>query len=143
MDETDKQMIGMLAGNARIPVAVMAKKLKLARSTVQARLERLEVSGIIAGYTVRLGEIARARRIKATVLLQIEPRTMPGVMSRLKIMPEVEEAHTTSGRFDLILLLSAPTTEALDTTLDAIGAITGVKSSESLIQLSTRIDRAI
>jgi len=139
MDETDTQILGLLRADARQPVAAMAKRLGLARSTVQARLERLERSGTIAGYTLRLG--AADARIRATALLQIEPRTLPAVLSRLKAQGEVERVHTTSGRFDLLVTLSAPTTEALDRALDAIGAVPGVRSSESLIHLSTRIDR--
>jgi DNA-binding Lrp family transcriptional regulator len=143
MDDLDKELLRFLAGNARMPVATLAKRLKVARSTVQARLDRLETQGIIAGYTLRLGETARSRRIRATVLLQLEPRATPGVLQRLKTLPEIEEAHTTSGRFDLILKLATENTETLDKTLDTIGAITGVKGSESLIHLSTRIDRGL
>ena len=44
-------------------VAVLARRLRVARSTVQARLERLESTGAIAGYTLRLGEAARGARI--------------------------------------------------------------------------------
>lgn len=134
-------MISLLGANARLPVAALAKKLGVARSTVQARLDRLEVSGIIAGYTLRLGEAARARRVKATALLQIEPRTTPQVLARLKTMPEVIQATTTTGRVDLILTLATGSTEELDRVLDAIGMIPGVKGSESLVHLSTRIDQ--
>ena len=143
MDDTDRDLLKLLAGNARLPVATLAKRLNLARSTVQARLDRLEATGIIAGYTLRLGDAARARRILATVLLVIEPRALPQVLTRLRALPEVEEAHTTTGRVDLILRLAAPTTEALDAALDRIGAIPGVRSSESLIQLTTKIARGL
>mgnify|MGYP001186815985 CR=1 FL=1 len=53
----------------------------------------------------------------------------------------VEAAHTTSGRVDMILEVVADTTEALDDTLDRIGEAKGVRSSESLIHLSTKLDR--
>lgn len=115
----------------------------VARSTVQARIERLERQGIIAGYTIKLGQEVTLRRIRATVLLQVEPRTTAAILQRLKAMPEVELAHTTTGRVDLILQATAETTSELDQVLDRIGAIPGVRSSESLIHLSTRIDRAI
>lgn len=140
MDETDTALLALLRENARLPVATLAHSLGLARSTVQSRLERLERQGIIRGYTVRLGTGARDP-IRATALLQIEPRTLPAVLTRLKAVAEVASVHTTSGRFDLIATLSAPTTEALDRALDAIGAVPGVRSSESLVHLSTRIDR--
>jgi DNA-binding Lrp family transcriptional regulator len=143
MDETDSELLRHLAGNARMPVATLAKKLGLARSTVQARLDRLEVTGVIAGYTLRLGESARARKIRATVLMEIEPRATPQVIGRLKAMPEVEEAISTSGRVDLVVTLAAPTTDALDAALDKIGNIPGISDTESLIELSTKIDRRI
>ena len=71
MDDTDRAIIAHLGQDARMSVAVLARRLKLARSTVQARLERLETSGAIAGYTLRLGEAARVTRIRATCLLTI------------------------------------------------------------------------
>ena len=79
----------------------LARRLKVARSTIQARLERLETTGIIVGYTVKLGEAARAGRLRTTVLLTIEPRAQAAILTRLKSIPEVERIHTTSGRVDL------------------------------------------
>ncbi|WP_212524024.1 Lrp/AsnC family transcriptional regulator [Actibacterium sp. MT2.3-13A] len=143
MDPIDQQILALLAQDARISVAQLARRLGLARSTVQARLERLEGSGTIAGYTVRLGAAISGARIRATVLLTVEPRAQPAVLSRLRALPAVEAAHTTSGRFDMLLQVAAETTAALDDVLDRIGEIPGVKSSESLIHLSTRIDRAL
>jgi len=143
MDDLDRSIIGLLSADARISVATLARRLKVARSTIQARLERLETGGIIAGYTLKLGEEARQGRLRASVLLTIEPRAQAAILSRLKAIAEVERVFTTSGRFDLLLQLAAPNTTALDDVLDQIGAMTGVKSSESLIHLSTRIDRAV
>lgn len=143
MDEKDAELLRLLASNARMPVASLAKRLGLARSTVQARLDRLEVTGVIAGYTLRLGEAARTRRIRATVLLEVEPRATAQVLARLKSVSEVEEVHTTTGRVDLIASLAAPTTEVLDGALDRIGNIPGVTDTESLIHLATKIDRGL
>lgn len=140
IDETDRKLIALLQDNARLPVATLARRLGLARTTVQARLDRLENSGVIAGYALRLGQAARAA-LRATALLSIEPRTGPAVLARLKSLPQVRRVHTTSGRFDLIVTIEAETTEALDETLDRIGEAKGVKGSESLIHLSTKLDR--
>lgn len=140
-DEIDQKLLALLGENARMPVAQLARRLDLARTTVQARLERLETNGTISGYTVRLGE-ATQRPLRATALLSVEPRTGPAVLSRLKALPNVMRVHTTSGRFDMIAEISATTTEELDETLDWIGEAKGVRSSESLIHLSTKIDRS-
>ncbi len=142
MDETDHHLLARLGEDARTPVATLARDLGLARSTVQARLERLERTGVIAGYALRLGDAVRAGQIRATVLLSLDPRATPAVVKRLDRMPEVEAAHTASGRADLVLTLAAHTTAALDRTLDVIGEIDGVKGSETLIHLSTKIQRS-
>ncbi len=143
MDDLDRGILGLLGADARMSVATLARRLKVARSTIQARLERLETGGVIAGYTLKLGEEARQGRLRASVLLTIEPRAQAAILTRLKQIPEVERVFTTSGRFDLLMQIAAPNTQSLDGVLDQIGALTGVKSSESLIHLSTRIDRAV
>jgi DNA-binding Lrp family transcriptional regulator len=143
MDELDRNILGLLTTDARISVATLARRLKVARSTIQARLERLETTGVIAGYTVKLGESARQGRIMATVLITIEPRAQAQILSRIKTLPEVERAHTTSGRFDLLLQVAAANTQALDAVLEQIGGLTGVISTDSLIHLTTRLDRAV
>ena len=143
MDDLDRTILGLLGADARMSVATLARRLKVARSTLQARLERLESSGIIAGYTLKLGEEAKVGRIRASVLLTIEPRAQAAILTRLKSIAEIERVFTTSGRFDLLLQIAAPNTQVLDQVLDQIGALAGVKSSESLIHLSTRIDRAV
>ena len=143
MDELDRNIVGLLGADARMSVATLARRLKVARSTIQARLERLETTGIIAGYTIKLGEAAREGRLRATILVTIEPRSQGAILARLKSIPEVERAHTTSGRFDILLQVAAPNAAQLDRVLDEIGVLTGVRSSESLIHLSTRFDRAV
>jgi DNA-binding Lrp family transcriptional regulator len=143
LDETDRRLLALLGANARTPVAKLGTKLGLARTTVQARLDRLERSGVIAGYTVKLSEDARAGQIRATVLIHITPAAQSAVLRQLERLPAVERVHTTSGRFDLACQLRTQSTLALDETLDRIGEIEGVLAMESLIHLSTRIDRAV
>lgn len=56
LDETDRQLIAALQINARESVATLARRLGIARTTVNSRLARLERSGVISGYGVRLGQ---------------------------------------------------------------------------------------
>ncbi len=143
MDDADARLVNALAVNARLPISSLARQLGMARTTVQARMERLERCGVIAGYTVKLGDAVRLGRIRATVLVQFEPRKGPMILQRLKAIPAVEAVHTSSGRFDMILQLATANTANLDEILDGIGAIDGVRSSESLIHLSTKFDRSL
>lgn len=140
LDEKDHHLLRLLTENARQPISTIALTLGLARTTVQARLERLERGGVIAGYTLRTGGQVQPR-LRATALVSIEPRSAPAVLDRLRSLKNVEVVHTTSGRFDLMVQIAADTTEELDKTLDQIGDARGVRSSESLIHLATKLDR--
>ena len=50
----DEELIALLKVDSREPVASLARKLGLSRTTVQDRLRRLEESGIIAAYSIKL-----------------------------------------------------------------------------------------
>lgn len=139
-DDIDQHLVSLLRENARRPVSELARQLGLARTTVQARLERLENTGVITGYTLRTSASARPP-LQATVLMSIEPRSGPEVLSRLRSLPGVEVVHTTSGRFDLLAQVVAHSTAELDDTIDRIAEARGVRSSESLIHLATKLDR--
>ncbi|MBI6629538.1 Lrp/AsnC family transcriptional regulator [Pontibaca salina] len=140
LDDTDKHLLALLRENARRPVADLARRLGLARTTTQARIDRLENSGAIAGYTLKASAATRPA-LRATILVSVEPRSTPAVLDRLRALPGVEAVHTTSGRWDLLVQATADSTSALDATLDRIGEARGVRSSESLIHLATKIDR--
>ena len=142
LDATDQALIDLLRQNARMPVARIASKLGLARTTAQARLDRLERTGVIASYTLRLAPDVTRGQIRATVLIHITPAAQAKVLSQLARLPAVEVVHTTSGRFDLACTLRTASTLDLDSTLDKIGEIDGVQAMETLIHLSTRIDRS-
>jgi DNA-binding Lrp family transcriptional regulator len=141
MDQTDRRLMTELSRNARLPVATLARRLGLARSTVQARLDRLEGSGAIAGYAVIPGPGAAPERMRATVLLQVEPQAGAAVLQRLRAMAEVTRVISCAGRVDLLLDVVAEGPGALDAALDRIGSVPGLRASESLVHLATKIDR--
>lgn len=143
MDDLDQKILAAMASDSSTSVSRLARRFKVARSTVQARLEKLETNGTIAGYTIKLGDVALARRIKATVLIYCDPRAAAGVVGKLKAVPDVEMVATSTGRVDLIAQIACATTEDIDQTLDQITATTGVQDIESLIHLSVKFDRSI
>src|SRR5271170_7026768 len=72
MDDIDRQLLGLLRDDARTSVSTLARKLRVARGTVQNRLARLESDGTIVGYTVRLRPQEEAQRIRALTLVAVE-----------------------------------------------------------------------
>lgn len=140
LDDTDRALLAALARNARAPATELARKLGIARTTVQARIDRLETAGVIKGYTVKTA-IGPGAMIRAYVLIQAEPRRTAAVAAALQRIAELESLHTTSGRFDLAAQIGAPDTQLLDDALDRIGLIEGVVGMETLVQLATKVDR--
>ncbi len=139
--EADDQLLALLKENARLSTAALARRLGVARSTIQSRLERLERSGVIRGYTVELGPGARARQVQAHAMIAVEPQQQASVERKLKAMPAVAALLTVSGSYDLIAMLAAESTEALDAALDELRACPGVKSTSTSIVLSRRFER--
>ena len=139
--DKDKQLIALLKLDARESTASLARKLGLSRTTVQDRLKKLERDGTIEGYTLRLRSDTETKGVKAFVIVEVEPRRIAEVITRLKKIPEIETLYSVSGKFDLIAMLRAESAEDLDEVLDRIGETTGVEETESAIILSTKVDR--
>ncbi|WP_421952169.1 Lrp/AsnC family transcriptional regulator [Pelagibacterium sp.] len=137
----DRQLIALLRQNARMPVAEIARKLGISRSTAQSRLEKLERNGTIAGYVVKLSYDYLAGQIRAHLMVTVSPKHAPKVFRFLDDLIEVRAVHSVSGSFDMIVIVEAPSVAELDTVIDKIGALDGVERTMSSIILSTRIDR--
>ncbi|MBS8272526.1 Lrp/AsnC family transcriptional regulator [Thalassospira tepidiphila] len=140
IDEVDRQLIARLQENARIPTAALARGVELSRSAVQERLERLEKSNIITGYTVQLGDSARPVLL-AEVMIQLVQKQSAGVVGALQKIPHCIRCLAVSGEYDLIAEVAANTPEELDGVLDRIGEMSGIKRTSSSIILSTKFDR--
>ena len=140
-DATDRALISLLQANARESTANPARKLGLARTTVVARLARLERDGVIVGYTLRLGMDDDRPQVRAFVGITLQPKSSRDVMSRLAQLPDLLQLSSVSGEFDCIALLRTETTARLDAVLDQIGAIDGVMKTTTSVELALRIDR--
>ena len=137
IDDTDRELLALLRHDARMPVATLAARLKVARGTVQNRMKRLERDGVIVGYTVRVKPQAEAHRIRALMTIVVEGNRGAEVLHALRGHPNVTGLHSTNGRWDLIAELRADSLEAFDRALGNIRLIDGIASTETSLLLST------
>ena len=140
MRDTDAKLVALLRANAREPTASLARKLGLARSTVQERIARLERDGVIKGYTVRLADEG-ASTLRAVVMISTDPKQADRVAVELKKMPEVRSLAALSGSYDLIAMIETETPARIDALLDRIGRAPGVARTVSSIILSEKFSR--
>jgi DNA-binding Lrp family transcriptional regulator len=138
---SDQQLLTVLRENARASTAEIARRLKLSRTTVQSRIERLERQGVIGGYTVRVNDAAERGYIRAHIMITVFPKQMAAVVQALHGMPEVRVLHSVSGPFDLVAMGVVPSVSDMDELTDRIGAIDGVERTTSSVILSAKFER--
>jgi DNA-binding Lrp family transcriptional regulator len=140
--ELDSRLIQLLTQNARLSNSELSRRLGVSRSTVQARIERLEQSGAILGYTLRLNPERDRNMVQAHVSISVSPKLQAAVERHLLKLRGVATLLSTSGADDLIAIVQADNTAELDRCLDAIRDTDGVLDTRSAIILSTRMPRA-
>jgi DNA-binding Lrp family transcriptional regulator len=142
LDEIDRNLVALLQMNARESVSQLARQLGVARTTVIARIARLEKNNVIAGYGVRLGQDVLDASIQAYVGIKLAPKFGRDVQKRFARMPELQLLCAVSGEFDYVAWLRADSPDRLNDLLDEIGALEGVERTTTSIILARKIDRA-
>lgn len=139
MDNLDRKLIAQLRHNGRAGFSELAGALGVSRATVRARMDRLQSTGEIVGFTV----VTRADRqvvpVRGMMMIGIEGRGADRIIRQLRGFSEVTEIHTTNGKWDLIVLISSETLEMLDHVLSGIRRIDGVTTSETNLLLATKV----
>ena len=141
INAADHELLTVLRENARASIAEIARRLKLSRTTVQSRIERLERQGVIGGYTLRVNDAVERGHVRAHVMITVLPKQMAAVVESLRAMPEVRALHSVSGSFDLVAMVVVPAVTDMDELTDRIGAIDGVERTTSSIILSAKFER--
>ncbi|MBB1487576.1 Lrp/AsnC family transcriptional regulator [Oceanospirillum sediminis] len=139
LDHIDRQLIGLLRSDARMPVAALAKAIGTSRATVQNRLNRMEKQGVITGYTVLLSSETdeSLSLVRALMSLSIEGNCSIKIREQLMKEPGVRAFHSTNGKWDLVVELQTSSLEAFDKVLGRIRRIEGISGSETSILLSS------
>ena len=141
LDAIDERLLSELRENSRLPVALLARKVGLSRTAVQARIARLERDQVIAGYGVRSGAAHERSQVQAHVMLTVGPKLSGLVEAALRKIPEVRSLLSISGTYDMIAIVQAGSIERLDAVIDGIGLLEGVERTHTSLVLSRRFER--
>jgi DNA-binding Lrp family transcriptional regulator len=137
MDAIDQRLISILRHDGRRSISDLALELGVSRGTVRARLEKLEAGGAIIGYTVVLRADAVSPPVRALAMVEVEGRMLDRVIDSLVGFPDVGAVHTTNGRWDLVVEISAQSLADLDDVLRRLRQAPGVAASETTLLLAT------
>jgi DNA-binding Lrp family transcriptional regulator len=139
IDRLDARLIGQLAEAPRAGVLELARRLHVARGTVQARLDKLVSRGVVTGFGPDLHLGALGYEVTAFVNLEITQGRLGDVVDHLRLVPEVLEAHAITGPGDLHCRVAARTNEHLQDIINRILEVQGIGRSTTVIALSEQI----
>ncbi len=137
MDDLDRRLIAQLRIDARVTVAALAKRLGVARGTVQNRIAKLEADGSIVGYTVRLKPQTEADQVSGIMTIAVEGNHLERIVRTLRGDPAVAALHSTNGRWDLVAELRADSLEAIDEVINRIRSLENITRTETNLLLSS------
>jgi DNA-binding Lrp family transcriptional regulator len=139
IDELDGRLLTLLRDEPRIGLSEAARRLGVARGTVQARLAKLQDNGVVKGFGPEVDPGRMGYPVLAFVFLQIAQGRLAEAVSVLSAVPEVLEATATSGPSDLLCRVVAQDTEHLQEIVNQLLSNNAIRRSTSYIALSQQI----
>ena len=119
VDELDARIIALFTDDPQVGVLGASRRLGVARGTVQARLDRLQERGVIAGFAPRIDPEPLGYPVTAFCTLEIRQRQGHGpVVAHLAAIPEVLEIHSITGVGDLVVRVAARSNADLGRVID-------------------------
>jgi DNA-binding Lrp family transcriptional regulator len=144
MDEIDHRIVALLRDNARRSFQDIGERVSLSAPAVKRRVDRLELDGVIRGYSATIDPAALGWHTHAFVELFCEGRMSGGeVRDALAEHPEVEGAYTIAGAPSAIIHVRAADTQHLELALERIRDVPGVQRTQTQVVLSTLFERPV
>lgn len=131
LDSVDLELLAVLAREPRATVVALAETLGLSRNTVQARMAKLDRSGVFLSFERALSTSALGFPIEAFVSVTVRQAELPAIIAELHRVPEVLQAHGLSGEVDLLVRVACRDAQHLFDTDARILAIEGVERTET------------
>lgn len=137
LDETDRKLLNLLQGDAKVPYAKLARRLGVSSSGIHKRVKRLLDAGVIQRFVAVVDPQVVGKKLKAFIGISTSPGACGEVIAQLSKRPEVLEIHEVAGEHDLFVKLIADDTLKLNELLHEMDRIPGVSSTRTLVVLKT------
>jgi DNA-binding Lrp family transcriptional regulator len=142
MDDVDRQIVALLREDARRSYLDIGRHVHLSAPAVKRRVDKLELEGIVLGYTAIVDPKAFGWAAEAFVDLYCEGDINGEAIKRaVEREPGVISAHTVAGEASALLHVQAEDTKRLEQVLERIRAARGVTRTVTEVVLSTLFTR--
>jgi DNA-binding Lrp family transcriptional regulator len=139
IDKLDARLLATLREFPRVGLLEVARRIGVARGTVQARLAKLEASGVITAYGPEIDTIALGYPISAFVEVELAQGRLAEALSAIEAVPEVLEVDAVTGPHDLICRVVARDTGHLGELINGLLATPAIRRCTSYIVLSRHV----
>ena len=133
LDEIDKKIALLLAGNSRLSVRDISKKINVSPPTVSRRIRKLEKDGIIRGYVSIIEDEELGFTCRAVLLIKVDGSFEPNqVIEQMKNNEKICNLYHTVGNYDIILTASCNEVNSLSVFTNELRSIEGIAMIESV-----------
>lgn len=144
IDKLDKQILNMIAGDARVPFLEVARACGVSGAAIHQRIQKLTQMGVIKGTQYVFDPEKLGYETCAYIGLNLKkPETFDRCVEELKKMPEVTECHYTTGDFDLFIKIYAVNNHHLLNIIHEKLQPLGLARSETIISFNSAISRQL
>lgn len=144
LDNLDKQILKLIADDARIPFLEVARTCNVSGAAIHQRIQKLTSMGILKGSQFIIDPEKMGYETCAYIGLNLKnPEAFDDVVAELKKIPEVVECHYTTGNFDMFIKLYATNNHHLLNIIHDRLQPLGLASSQTLISFHAAINRQL
>ncbi len=145
IDKLDREILGILMKDAKVPYTDIAKRLLVSAGTIHVRMKRMERLGIVRGSTLVLDPARIGYDLTAFVgIYLIRGSAYSEVIKEVDRIPEVIEAHFTTGEYSIFVKVICRNTGHLREVInDKLQPVRGVSRTETIISLGESIRKQV
>ena len=138
LDATDRTILDLLAENARRTLGDIGERVGLSAPAVKRRIDRLEASGVILGYTTRVDHAKLGRPLEAFTELRFSGDTRVDTIAGIaEGIDEVQAVFTIAGDPDALAWIRVSDVHELKRVIDRLRNSGDVIGTKTLIVLGT------
>jgi Lrp/AsnC family leucine-responsive transcriptional regulator len=142
LDALDQQIVSLLIADGRRTLADIGREVGLSTPAVKRRVDQLERTGTIRGYTAIVDQTALGWGLEAIIELRLEGSAPPQEAAQsLRETPEIISAFTVAGDFDVITRIRVRDTPHLQATINRLRRRPEVRSTRTTVIMEAVIDR--
>ena len=133
VNDTDRAIIRLLQGNARMSYAELSRATGTPESTVRRRMDRLQQRGVIE-FAMVAEPSKLGYDLRAMIGLKVDLHRLNGIADQLRAMNEITFAAFLTGNFDIMIHVVVESQEDLVGLLtEKLSKIDGVRSTETFV----------